>query len=165
MFIFFAHHFLHAGVFCQLLSSVPIEKCPGDNVTFTCVVTDTSGTSSTRWIVTTPDGESSTLCVVLHDLRRMDTCGPNGEFTSSFFGQNGNNYTSALSVSDYFNETMVECGGPSSNSTEDICIVGEYKQCLGPLLMCLGVSLRSSDPFPLPHYVWRKNEKGEGERV
>ena len=96
-------------------------------MSFTCVVTDPLGTGSTRWNVTTPDGESSTVCVVLHNLPVPQTCGPDGEFSSSLVGQNGDNYISTLNVSDDFNGTTVECGdqGRSIIDSENICIVGE----------------------------------------
>ena len=93
-------------------------------MTFTCVVTDTPGTGSTRWTVTT--AESSTLCVVFHNLPIMDACGPDGKFISHLTGQNGVNYTSTLSVSDDFNGTTVKCTdqGLSRVDSEIICIVG-----------------------------------------
>ena len=114
--------FLLTGIFCQSFSSFPNEKCPGDNVTFTCMVMDTLGIGSTRWIV---EG-SSTVCVVLHNLPTTQTCGPNGAFTSSL-DQSGVDFTTILSVSDDFNGTTVECRDQDLNrvGSEDICIVGE----------------------------------------
>ena len=127
-------YFLHTGVFCQTFFSAPTEKCPGDDVTFTCVVVDTSGFGTTTWNVTTPAGESST-CEVRHNLQRTATCGPNGEFSSSNPERNGVNYTSTLSVSISgsadFNGTTVDCLNQtfSEVGSEDICIVGESSPC------------------------------------
>ena len=123
MFMLCAIHILHTGVFWQAFST----HCPGDDVTFTCVVTDMSGMGSTRWRVTTPAGESS-LCGVLHNLPdETDTCGPNGEFSSSLMEKNGGTYTSVLSGSDDFNGTTVECLDDHLDTvgSENICIVGE----------------------------------------
>ena len=91
---------------------------------------DTSGTGSTRWNVTTPAGESSTLCIVFHNQPTTDTCGPNGEFISHLADQNGDNYTSTLSVSDDLNGTRVECSDQTLSTivSENICIIGESIQ-------------------------------------
>ena len=118
--------FVHTGVFCQTFFSTPIQKCPGDDITFTCVVMDTSGVGVTTWSVTIPAGESST-CDVRHNLQRTEICGPNGEFSSSDAVENGDNYTSTLSVSDDFNGTTVVCldQALSKVGSENICTVGE----------------------------------------
>ena len=119
------------GVFCQPFSSVPNEKCPGDDVRFRCRVTDPSGNGSARWTVTTPNGESSVCTTVSYDQpNTQQTCGPNGEFTSFHAGfiEKGLIYVSFLSVSEDFNGTTVECSDHDFNrvGTEDICILGKY---------------------------------------
>ena len=118
-----------SGVLCQSFSS-PDEICPGDNVTFTCVVVDPDGISVTSWVVT-PDGGVQD-CVLRHNKENeVATCGPEQLFTSSFtnYNQSGDNYTSTLSVesiSDDLNSTSVECEGAAMNvGKENICIIGK----------------------------------------
>ena len=117
------------GVLCQPFSSSPDEICPGDNVTFTCVVVDPDGNSFTTWIVTLDGGEQD--CILRHNRpNEVATCGPGQLFTSSFTDQSGDNYTSTLrveSISDSLNGTRVECEDPSLMDVgmENICIIGK----------------------------------------
>ena len=117
-----------SGVFCQSFSSSPEEICPGDNVTFTCVVVDPDGISFTTWRVTLDGGEQD--CILRHNRpNEVETCGPGQLFTSSFTSQSGDNYTSTLrveSISDDLNSTSVECEGPAmAVGNENICIIGK----------------------------------------
>jgi hypothetical protein len=118
----------YTGIFCQRFFSSPNQKCTGDEVTFTCLVTDnsTGAIGSTLWNVTTPAGDSS-FCSVRHNLLLTVTCGPDNEFTSMLTEQNGDNYTTTLSVPVDFNETTVECLDTVTRrvGSEDICIVGK----------------------------------------
>ena len=114
-----------SGVLCRSFS-FPNEICPGDNVTFTCVVVDPTGISFTVWIV--EGGEQD--CILRHNKpNEVATCGPEQLFTSSFINQNGDNYTSTLSVesiSDDLNRTRVECEDTVMEiGKENICIIGK----------------------------------------
>ena len=121
--------YLLTGVLCQLFSS-PGEICPGDNVTFTCVVVDPTGICITTWRITPDGGEPS--CRVLHNDpdETSDTCGPGRAFTASLTNRSGDNYTSTLrveSISDGLNGTGVECEDPflMGVGTENICIISK----------------------------------------
>ena len=115
-------------MFCQPFFSVPNEKCPGDvTISFTCGVTDPFGNGTTRWTVTTPDGESS-VCIVSHDQSKTQrTCGPNDEIYSLHAGFNNGINRSRLIVPEDFNGTIVECSDQDLNTvgSADICIVGK----------------------------------------
>ena len=131
-----------SGVLCQSFSS-PDEICPGDNVTFTCVVVDPDGISYTSWVV--EGGEQD--CILRHNrLNEVETCGPGQLFTSSFTtNQSGDSYTSTLSVesiSDDLNRTRVECEDAAMDvGNESICIIG--KLFIGKLLdfLCNGADI------------------------
>ena len=117
-----------SGVLCQSFSSSPDEICPGDNVTFTCVVVDPGGYGFTSWIVTPDGGERD--CVLRHNKpNEVETCGPGQLFTSSFTNQSADNYTSTLrveSISDDLNRTKVECEDTAVDvGKENICIIGK----------------------------------------
>ena len=120
---------LLTGVLCQSFSS-PDEICPGDNVTFTCVVVDSVGNSLTTWRVTPDGGEPPCRVIHIDPIGETDTCGPGRVFTSSLTDQSGDNYTSTLSVeslSDGLNDTRVECEDTSLMDVgmEKICIIGK----------------------------------------
>ena len=122
------NYYSYAGVFCQSFSPPTDDICPGDNVTFTCVVVDDDGFRFTRWIVT--PGGTVPSCTVTHTLPEIVTCGPMNSFTSSLTGTTGTSYTTTLSVesiSDSFNGTIVECTNSTGGTigSDDICIVGE----------------------------------------
>ena len=125
--------YLLTGVLCQSFSS-PGEICPGDNVTFTCVVADPDGDSFTTWIVTLDGGEQD--CILRHNRPNdVATCGPGQLFTSSF-NQSGDNYTSTLrvAISDNLNRTSIQCeGGAMAVGKENICIIGKLfiRNCCG----------------------------------
>ena len=126
--------YLLTGILCQSFSS-PGEICPGDNVTFTCVVVDPDGISFTIWIVTLNGGEED--CVLRHNRpNEVETCGP-GQLFTSFFSQSGDNYTSTLrveSISDGLNRTSIECEGAAMDvGMENICIIGKLfiRNCCG----------------------------------
>ena len=70
----YVHGYLLTGVLCQSFTSSPDEICPGDNVTFTCVVVDTVGIATTTWTVTPDGGEED--CVLRHSVpNEFSTCG------------------------------------------------------------------------------------------
>ena len=97
--------------------------CPGDDVTFTCVVETT-----TRWTVT-PGGDDRE-CVYLSVSQSSDRCGPDGRFTSSRTEMSDNINNSSLSVINITNDlngTVVECTDATGNFNESsgICIIGE----------------------------------------
>ena len=122
-----SHEYL-TGVLCQSFSSSPDEICPGDNVTFTCVVEGSVGIGTTIWRVTPGGGEPT--CVIHNRPNDTDTCGPGGVFTSSLRDQSGDNYTSTLkveSISDDLRGTRVECEDPFGMDVgmENICIMGK----------------------------------------
>ena len=128
--------YLLTGVLCQSFSS-PGEICPGDDVTFTCVVVDPDGDSFTTWIVTLDGGEQD--CILRHNRPNdVDTCGPGQAFTASLTNRSGDNYTSTLrveSISDGLNDTRVECENALQMDVgmENICIIGKLfiRSCCG----------------------------------
>ena len=118
---------MYAGVFCQSFSPPTDDICPGDNVTFTCVIVD-DGTRFTRWTVT--PGGADPRCTVEHPDPLTESCGPMNSFTSSLTGSSGTSYTSTLSVEsipDSLNGTIVECTNSTGSTigSDVICIVGE----------------------------------------
>ena len=114
----------YTGVLCQSFSPPTGEICPGDNVTFTCVVLD----SATRWTVT-PGGDGGE-CAYFSSSRTPDMCGPGDRFTSSQTDVNGDINNSSLSVDSItadLNGTLVECADVGSYN---ICIVGKNTRCM-----------------------------------
>ena len=106
------------------------EICPGDDVTFTCVVVDPIVGRATVWSVTPGGGEPS--CRVPHNDpdETSDTCGPGGVFTSSLTNRSGDSYISTLrveSISDGLNGTRVECEDALQMDVgmENICIISK----------------------------------------
>ena len=67
--------------------------CPGDDVTFTCLV---STTALTTWTVNSGGVEDS--CNYLRNSPNTQTCGPLGRFRSSVTDVNGDHSNSSLSV-------------------------------------------------------------------
>ena len=91
-------------------------------MTFTC---DTS-TGVFNWAVT-PDGGSSTSCVVLREPMisiTTPTCGPMDEFLVGASDDGSNSTLSAQSVDDSLNGTRIQCLDGDVN--QEICIIGWY---------------------------------------
>ena len=104
--------------------------CPGDGVTFTCVV---SITSITNWRVNS--GGDETDCNYLHNSPNTDTCGPGGIFTSSVTDVNGDPRNSSLSVDSITSDlsgTSVRCADGIVNiiGSRDICVIGIMLICV-----------------------------------
>ena len=78
--------------------------CPGDNVTFTCVVDDTI---TTRWRVDL--GGDGSDCVYFSDSQATDTCGPDNRFQSSRTNDNVPASNSSLRVDTITTGTVVTC--------------------------------------------------------
>ena len=99
--------------------------CPGDNVTFTCVVTTTP---TTRWIVNS--GEVQTSCTYDQNNPTVtEKCGPGDRFISSRTDENGdtnNSSLSVVSVDSGLNGTTVTCvdGNSAVIDSRDICVIG-----------------------------------------
>ena len=105
----------------------PDEICPGDDVTFTCVVE--SGV--TRWTVS-PGGNDG-VCIYLSSGQTPDTCGPDGRFRSSRTEGSetaANSSLSVVSITEDLNGTMVECADGNNITdiigSDDICITGKF---------------------------------------
>ena len=99
--------------------------CPGDDVTFTCVV---NTTTATIWTVNS--GGDETSCNYLHNSPNTQTCGPGGRFTSSVTDVNGdpsNSSLSADSVTSDLSGTSVRCADGNDNTigSKVICVIGE----------------------------------------
>ena len=120
----------YTGALCQSFSPPTGEICPGDHVTFTCVVT----TVITVWDVTSPQGNIITTCTYRSNNPIPNTCGPEDRFMSSVTDVNGDTMNSSLSVDSItidLNETQVECqdGNSIAVGSDSICIVGKcYKE-------------------------------------
>ena len=99
--------------------------CPGDDVTFTCVVTTTP---TTIWIVNS--GEVQTSCTYdQNDPTVTEKCGPGDRFISSQTDENGdinNSSLSVVSVDSGLNGTTVTCvdGTGAVVQPSDICVIG-----------------------------------------
>ena len=113
------------GVLCQSFTAPTGEICPGDNVTFTCVVDP-----ATFWRVTPTPGGDNEECVYRSGNPDVTTdCGPDGRFTSSRtdMSQDINNSSlSVVSITNDLNETLVECADVNNELVDsyNICIVG-----------------------------------------
>ena len=99
--------------------------CPGDGVTFTCVV---STTNLTTWTVNSGENEDS--CTYRRNDRNTQTCGPGGIFTSSVSDVNGDPSNSSLSVDSITRDlsgTSVRCADGNDNTigSKVICVIGE----------------------------------------
>ena len=120
---------MYTGALCQSFSPPTGEICPGDHVTFTCVVT----TVVTLWDVTSPQG-NITICIYLSNNQIPNTCGPEDRFMLSATDLNGDTMNSSLSVDSItidLNDTRVECvdGNAITVGSDDICVVGKcYKE-------------------------------------
>ena len=114
------------GVLCQSFTAPTGEICPGDDVTFTCIVEAT-----TIWIVT-PGGDDRE-CVYTTITQSTDMCGPDDRFTSSRTEMSddiNNSSLSVISITNDLNRTLVECiNTMTTNESYRICIVGENFQC------------------------------------
>ena len=99
--------------------------CPGDRVTFTCVVTSTN---STTWAVNFGRIDEDS-CTYRHNTPNTQMCGPGNIFTSTRTDVNGdinNSSLSVVSVQSGLNGVSVTCAdgnGVVIDST-DICVIG-----------------------------------------
>ena len=99
--------------------------CPGDDVTFTCVV----ATSLTAWRVTS--GGVASDCIYRQSEPTVTAmCGPGGRFTSSQTDENGDTNSSSLSVvsiTNDLNATSVTCSDGNLNliGSNTICVIGK----------------------------------------
>ena len=114
--------FSFTGVLCQSFTA-PTEICPGDDVTFTCVVDP-----ATFWVVT-PGGDDEVCVYRSGNPDVTDTCGPDGRFTSSRtdMSQDINNSSlSVVSITNDLNGTLIECSDVNNELIDSysICIVG-----------------------------------------
>ena len=112
----------YTGVLCQSLTA-PTEICPGDDVTFTCVVD-----LAVFWRVT-PGGDDEECVYRSGNPDVTATCGPDQRFTSSRtdMSQDINNSSlSVVSITNDLNETLVECADINNELVDsyNICIVG-----------------------------------------
>ena len=103
----------------------PNEICPGDDVTFTCVV----DSGVTRWSVS--HGGSDGECTYISGSQAPDTCGPDGRFRSSrteSSDSTANSSLSVVSITEDLNGTMVECTDGNNITdiigSKTICILG-----------------------------------------
>ena len=100
--------------------------CPGDDVTFTCVVTTTL---STTWRI--DSGGALTTCTYEQNIPTVTVkCGPDQEFTSSQTDVNGdinNSSLSVVSVDSGLNGTTVTCvdGNGAVIGSRAICVIGK----------------------------------------
>ena len=100
--------------------------CPGDDVTFTCVV----DSGATRWTFS-PPGESDRTCNYLRAFPDQTTCNPPDErfrISQTEGSANNSSSLSLASITENLNETMIVCAdGNSGNQvgTDNICIVGK----------------------------------------
>ena len=115
--------------------------CPGDDVTFTCVV---NTTSVIIWTVNSGGDEES--CNYRHNDRNTDTCGPGDIFTSSVTDMNGdprNSSLSADSITSGLSGTSVTCFDRNANiiGSRDICVIGKMYICVSysPLSLWLWI--------------------------
>ena len=109
---------------CQSFTAPTGERCPGDDVTFTCV----AGTATTLWVVTS-GGVTDTCLYRTSDPDNTETCGPEVRFTSSQTEMSDDD--SSLSVENITNdltETQVECanGDDDTIGSYNICITGTH---------------------------------------
>ena len=113
------------GVLCQSFTAPTGEICPGDDVTFTCVVD-----LATFWRVTsTPRGDDDECVYRSGSPDITDACGPDDRFTSSRtdMSQDINNSSlSVVSITNDLNGTLIECSDVNSELIDlySICIIG-----------------------------------------
>ena len=120
--------------------------CPGDDVTFTCVV---STTTLTIWRVNS--GGVQTSCTYLRNSPNTQPCGPGGIFTSSVTDVNGNLNSSSLSVDSVTSDlsgTFVTCtdGNAIIIGSRDICVIGKI-ECHEAIMQLQIQNLTLSTPF------------------
>ena len=99
--------------------------CPGDDVTFICVVTTTP---TTIWIVNSEEVQTS-CTYSQNDPTATEKCGPGDMFISSQTDVNGdinNSSLSVVSVDSGLNGTTVTCvdGLDALIGSRDICVIG-----------------------------------------
>ena len=104
--------------------------CPGEDVTFSCVV---STTSITIWTVNSGGDQSS--CSYRRNDRNTQNCGPGDIFTSSVTDVNGDPNNSSLSVDSVTSDlsgTSVTCIDGNANiiGSRNICVIGKRLICV-----------------------------------
>ena len=110
--------------------------CPGDGVTFTCVV---SATNVTYWTVNS-GGNSDSCTYRRNNPLNTENCGPGDIFTSSVTDVNGDPSNSSLSVDSIASDlsgTSVTCSDGNANiiGSRDICVKGKMV-ILCPTALC-----------------------------
>ena len=103
---------------CQL-SSVD-GTCPGDDIPFSCVTSDT--TIPFAWSVTSAEGDETACLALRSGTLATPTCGPMDRFTVSISEDRSSSTLIVQSVDDTLNGTRVQCAG--SDVDEEICVVG-----------------------------------------
>ena len=121
----------YAGVSHSQFTGPSNGICPGDNVTFTCVVTTTL---TTTWRIDS-GGPLATCTYDQSNPTVTVKCGPAQEFTSSQTDVNGPINNSSLSVDSVdsgLNGTTVTCvdGNGAVIDSRDICVIGKRGYCL-----------------------------------
>ena len=102
--------------------------CPGDDVTFTCVV---STTTLTAWTVNS-GGDQTSCTYRRNNPLNTETCGPGRRFTSSVTDVNGDPNNSSLSVDSVtsdLNGTSVRCSDGNSIiiGSRTICVTDKME--------------------------------------
>ena len=116
------------GALCQSFTGPSSAICPGDDISFTCVVSS----GATSWFI--GDREEGDVCAYQSGSQAPDTCGPEGQFHSNHTKGSENYKNSSLrvdSITEDLNETRVECVDGISGDlimAYDICIVGKFVQ-------------------------------------
>ena len=94
--------------------------CPGEDITFSCVTSDS--TIPFTWIVTPTEGDGTACLALRSGIVVVPTCGPMDRFTVSVSKDGSSSTLSVQSVDDILNGTRVQC--PSGDVDEEICVVG-----------------------------------------
>ena len=100
---------------CQSFST-DSGSCPGDDITFTCLTSQTAIT----WRVT-PNSGNETRCTLVHGVEETAMCGPMNRFIATVTGADSSTLT-VQSVDDVINGTSVEC--LDGDVDETICVTG-----------------------------------------
>ena len=116
--------------------------CPGDDVTFTCVV---NTTAVTIWRVNS-GGNSDSCTYRRNNPLNTENCGPGDIFTSSVTDMNGDPSNSSLSVDSVTSDlsgTSVTCadGNAIIIGSSSICVIGKGLICMSysPLSLWLWI--------------------------
>ena len=105
------------------VSSSVDGTCPGDDITFLCVTSDT--TIPFTWPVTSAEGNETACLAFPSGTVTFPTCGPMDRFTVSISEDGSNSTLSVQSVDDILNGTRVQCAG--GDVDEEICVIRRSK--------------------------------------